>query len=136
MNFELNASMMCANYGNLHDEVESLEEAGIDSFHVDIMDGRYVPNFAMSINDMRYIASATKVPLDVHLMIEHPNNLIHVFLQNLRKGDTVYIHPEAEYHPSTTLQKIIDAGMVLLLKPYIRQQIKPFINLRRTERIR
>ena len=112
MNFELNASMMCANYGNLHDEVEALEKAGIDSFHVDIMDGRYVPNFAMSINDMRYIASATKIPLDVHLMIEHPNNLIHVFLQNLRKGDTVYIHPEAEYHPSTTLQKIIDAGMV------------------------
>lgn len=69
-------------------------------------------NFAMSLNDMRYIAGATSKPLDVHLMIEHPNNHINLFLKNLRKGDTVYIHPEAEYHPSTTLQTIIDAGMV------------------------
>lgn len=112
MNFELTASMMCANYGNLEKEVRDLEEGGIDSFHIDIMDGRYVPNYAMSLNDMRYIASATTKPLDVHLMIEHPKNHIDLFLKNLRKGDTVYIHPEAEYHPSTTLQEIIDAGMI------------------------
>ena len=111
MYFELTASMMCANYGNLEKEVRELEKGGIDSFHIDIMDGRYVPNFAMSLNDMSYIAGATGKPLDVHLMIEHPNNNIHLFTDKLRKGDTVYIHPEAEYHPSTTLQKIIDAGL-------------------------
>ena len=112
MKFELMASMMCADYGNLAKEVKDLEEGGIDSFHIDIMDGRYVPNYAMSLNDMKYMASATKKPLDVHLMIEHPNNTVQLFLKDLREGDTVYIHPEAEYHPSTTLQKIIDAGMV------------------------
>lgn len=111
MNFELTASMMCADYGHLEREVKDLEEGGIDSFHIDIMDGRYVPNFAMSLNDMRYIRSATDRPLDVHLMIEHPRTHIDLFLRNLKQGDTVYIHPEAEYHPSTTLQKIINAGM-------------------------
>ncbi len=112
MQFELMASMMCANYGHLEQEVRELEDGGIDSFHINIMDGRFVANFAMSLNDMRYIASASSVPLDVHLMIEHPNNRVGLFLKNLRPGDTVYIHPEAEYHPSTTLQAIIDAGMI------------------------
>ena len=112
MEFELMASMMCANYGNLEKEVRELEEGGIDSFHIDIMDGRYVPNYAMSLNDMRYIAGAASRPLDVHLMVEHPNTRIGLFLSNLRPGDTVYIHPEAEYHPSTTLQAIINAGMI------------------------
>lgn len=53
MQFELTASMMCADYGHLEREIRELEMGGIDSFHIDIMDGRYVPNFAMSLNDMR-----------------------------------------------------------------------------------
>lgn len=112
MHIELNASMMCADYRNLEKEVHELTDSGIDSFHIDIMDGRYVPNFAMSLNDMKCIRSLTSRPLDVHLMIEHPNNSVDLFLKNLNRGDTVYIHPEAEYHPSTTLQKIIDAEMI------------------------
>ncbi len=111
MAFELMASMMCADYRNLEKEVKALEDGGIDSFHIDIMDGRYVPNFAMSLNDLKCIRSLTDKPMDVHLMVEHPINTIDLFTHSLKKGDTIYIHPEAEYHPSTTLQRIIDAGI-------------------------
>ena len=109
LNFELMASMMCANYRNLEKEVKELDKGGIDSFHIDIMDGRYVGNFAMSLNDLKCIRSLTDKPLDVHLMVEHPLNTIDLFTNALHPGDTIYIHPEAEYHPSTTLQKIINA---------------------------
>ncbi len=112
LNFELMASMMCADYRNLEKEVRELDEAGIDSFHIDIMDGRYVNNYAMSLNDLRCIRSLTDKPLDVHLMVEHPLNTIDLFIRSLRPGDTIYIHPEAEYHPSATLQKVIDAGLI------------------------
>ena len=110
--FELMASMMCADYGCLANEVRELDEGGIDSFHIDIMDGRYVQNFAMSLNDLKCIRAHTDKPLDVHLMVEHPINTIDLFIGSLKKGDTIYIHPEAEYHPSTTLQKVINAGLV------------------------
>ena len=112
MQIELMASMMCADYRNLEREVKQLDKGGIDSFHIDIMDGRYVQNFAMSLNDLKCIRSLTDKPLDVHLMVEHPLNTIGLFTENLHKGDTIYIHPEAEYHPSTTLQRIIDAGII------------------------
>ena len=108
---EFMASMMCADYSDLRSEVKALENGDIDSFHIDIMDGRYVQNYAMSLNDLRCIRSLTDKPLDVHLMIEHPINTIDLFIKSLKPGDTIYIHPEAEYHPSTTLQKIIDAGI-------------------------
>ena len=111
MNFELTASMMCANYSNLEKEVRELEEGGIDSFHIDIMDGSYVHNFAMSLNDMCCIRNLTDKPLDVHLMVDHPSRTIDLFLKHLRQGDVVYIHPEAEYHPAAALQKVIDAGL-------------------------
>ena len=112
MKFELMASMMCADFGNLEREVKELEKAGIDSFHIDIMDGRYVQNFAMSLNDMKCIRKLTDKPMDVHLMVEHPINTINLFTRNLRKGDTIYIHPEAEYHPSTTIQNWLECCSV------------------------
>ena len=73
MSIKYCASMMCADYRNLEKEVHELENAGIDSFHIDIMDGRFVPNFAMSLNDLYCIGTLTRKPMDVHLMVEHPN---------------------------------------------------------------
>ena len=63
-------SMMCANYRNLEKEVNDLIEAGVDIFHIDIMDGQFVPNFGMGLQDVEYICKASTIPVDAHLMIE------------------------------------------------------------------
>ena len=109
MQFELTASMMCANYANLAQEVKALEEGGIDSFHIDIMDGRYVPNFAMSLNDMRYIAGAATKPLDVHLMIEEPGRYIDDFAE--AGADLITLHAEATKHLHRAIQQVKAKGL-------------------------
>jgi ribulose-phosphate 3-epimerase len=106
---QFSASMMCADYGHLEQEVHSLEEAGIDAFHIDIMDGKFVHNFGMGIHDLRYIRSATKKSIECHLMIENPLYYVETFAK--LGVDVIYIHPESEYHSSTTLQAIIETGI-------------------------
>ncbi len=106
---ELSASMMCADYANLEREVRSLEQGGIDSFHIDIMDGQFVPNFCMGIQDLKCIRRLTDKPVEVHLMIKRPLSYLKVFID--AGVDVIYVHPEADYHPATTLQAIISAGI-------------------------
>ena len=72
MNFELTASMMCANYGHLEQEVKKLEEGGIDSFHIDIMDGHYVPNISLSPWFIQEVRKISTLPLSAHLMVTEP----------------------------------------------------------------
>lgn len=99
-------SMMCASYGNLAKEVKELEEADIDIFHVDIMDGHFVPNFGMGLQDLEYLCSHAQKPVDVHLMIEDPGNYIEKFAH--MGVSLIYFHPEGDVHPMRTIQKIID----------------------------
>ena len=109
MQTELSASMMCANYANLEREIELLEEGGIDSYHIDIMDGQFVPYFCMGIQDLKCIRSLTKKPVEVHLMIKRPLSYLSGFIS--AGADVIYVHPEADYHPASTLQAIISAGI-------------------------
>lgn len=100
--------MMCADVGSLRDEIARLEEAGSDVFHVDIMDGRFVPNFGMGLQDTEYIVKTARIPVDVHLMVEEPGDCAERFA---RMGvDIVYIHAEADRHLARTLMRIADAG--------------------------
>lgn len=97
-------SMMCANYGKLEDEVIKLDEAGIDIFHCDVMDGSFVPNIAMGIMDIDTIRKKTNKILDCHLMIENPSSKIDWFINV--GVDLIYIHPESERYVIKTLSYI------------------------------
>jgi len=110
MDIELSASMMCANYANLEREVRELEDAGIDSFHIDIMDGSFVDNFGMGYQDMAFIKSITTKTVDAHLMVKKPYNYLDILF---KLGiDIIYIHPEVDPDPATTIEKIHQHGAV------------------------
>ncbi len=105
----LSASMMCAKMDTLGVEVEELDQAGIDSFHIDIMDGQFVPNLGMGLQDIQCIRRHTQKPMEVHLMV--CNNEPYLDIMKKCGVNTVYIHPEGDYHPFTTIQKIRALGM-------------------------
>jgi ribulose-phosphate 3-epimerase len=110
MDMELSASMMCADYACLRDEVKNLEEAGIDIFHIDIMDGSFVDNFGMGYQDMKFIKNNTSKQVEAHLMVSKPYNYLDI-LFNLGI-DIIYIHPEVDPDPATTIEKIHQHGAV------------------------
>ena len=101
-------SMMCADYGCLAEEIKALDEAGVDIFHCDIMDGTFVPNITMGLMDLKTIRKYTKKPVDVHLMIENPGEKVDWFLD--AGADIVYIHPESERYVVKTLAHIKSRG--------------------------
>lgn len=101
-------SMMCADFGHLADEIARLEDADIDIFHIDFMDGSFVPNFGMGLQDFEYICKTANKPVDAHLMIYNPIAYVQKFADI--GAEIIYIHPESDIHAARTLQKIIDAG--------------------------
>lgn len=115
MDIRFSASMMCANFANLEKEVSSLNEAGIDSFHIDIMDGNFVDNFGMGFQDMEYIRSATKKDVEVHLMMQSPERYLDIL--NQVHVDTTYVHPESTYATEYVIEKLkksnISAGIAI-----------------------
>lgn len=100
---------MCGRLGYLAEEARALETAGIDSFHVDVMDGHFVPNLTFGPDTVAAIAEVTKAPIHVHMMVTSPNAYVERFAE---AGATrYYFHIEAEPYPSRLCEQIRAAGM-------------------------
>lgn len=108
-------SILSADFARLGEEIKDVEFGGADYIHVDVMDGHFVPNITIGPLIVSAIRPVTKLPLDVHLMIEDPDQYIDAFID--AGADIITVHVEACTHLHRTLQRIksrgIKAGVVL-----------------------
>lgn len=108
-------SILSADFSKLGEEITAVEKAGADYIHIDVMDGHFVPNITIGPLIVEAIRPITKLPLDVHLMIENPDQYIEAFAK--AGADYITVHVEACRHLHRTIQNIksfgIKAGVVL-----------------------
>jgi len=105
---EIAPSILAANFAKLGDDVRVVEEAGADIIHVDVMDGHFVPNISLGIPVVASLRNATRLPLDVHLMIEQPELYIEDFIR--AGGSRILVHQEATVHLDRALAMIRELG--------------------------
>ncbi len=108
---KLAASILAANPVRLESEIKKVERAGIDLIHIDVMDGHFVPNITMGPFIIKGIKKITKVPLDIHLMITHPERYIKAFAAIAGKGDFITFHIEATKQPKKVISLIKKTGL-------------------------
>jgi ribulose-phosphate 3-epimerase len=108
MNIKLAPSILSADFAKLAAEIQEVERYGAHQIHVDVMDGHFVPNITIGPLIVEAIRPHTKLPLDVHLMIEHPERYIEDFAK--AGADYISIHAEACVHLHRTLYMIKEQG--------------------------
>ncbi len=106
---KIGASLACANFRCLERDIRALERAGVDYLHIDVMDGRFVPNFALNADLMNTVKEMTTLPMGVHFMIENPGRYFATFAQV--GSQMITIHQEATTHLQRTLGMIRELGM-------------------------
>jgi ribulose-phosphate 3-epimerase len=105
---EIAPSILASNFAKLGEEVRTVEDAGAEVLHVDVMDGHFVPNLSLGIPIVAALRKATRLPLDVHLMIENPEQFIEEFIR--AGASRVLVHQEATVHLDRALAMIRDHG--------------------------
>jgi len=103
-------SILAADFSRLRDEIERVEAAGADWIHCDIMDGHFVDNISFGPEIVRVVRGLTSLPLDVHLMIEHPDHYVPRFVKAGANSITVHVEPEAKHDIESTLLQIRETG--------------------------
>lgn len=93
MNTIISPSILSADFANLERDIKLVEEAGADWLHIDVMDGHFVPNITIGVPVVKSIKKITSIPLDVHLMIENPQNFVKAFKD--AGADIITFHYEA-----------------------------------------
>lgn len=101
-------SLLLCDFACLKDEVLRLEDAGVEALHLDVMDGVFVPNFTYGMTIVEALDRVTDLPLDVHLMMVHPQKYIRQFVE--AGADLLTVHVEAVQDPLAVVQQIRDAG--------------------------
>ncbi|MDE1169613.1 MAG: ribulose-phosphate 3-epimerase [Verrucomicrobium sp.] len=104
----LEPSVLAADYGNIERDIRAVEAAGADAIHVDIMDGHFVPNMSFGPDFVATLRRITRLPLDVHLMIQQPDRYARAFIE--AGADTLTVHLEAYHDVSRTLEIIRNMG--------------------------
>jgi len=104
----ISASLLAANLGQLEAEVKRLEAAQVDAFHIDIMDGHFVPQFAFGVDIVEAVRKATRLPIEVHLMIQQPDRYSRAFIE--AGADSLIVHLEAYHDPKRTIAMVQDMG--------------------------
>jgi ribulose-phosphate 3-epimerase len=102
-------SILAADFSRLADEIRKVEQAGADWIHCDIMDGHFVDNISFGPMVVKTVRGLTKLPLDVHLMIEHADHYVPRFVEAGANSITVHVEPQAKHDVGKTLQQIRDA---------------------------
>src|SRR5689334_16399848 len=97
-------SILSADFGRLAEEIKEVEKAGADVIHVDVMDGHFVPNITIGPLVVSAVRKATSLPIDVHLMIENPQNYVESFIK--AGANWVSVHMEEGYHLDRTINLI------------------------------
>lgn len=97
---------------NLKHEIQLLEEAGVDGLHFDVMDGQFVPNISIGLPILDAVRSTTQLPIDVHLMIENPENYIETFAKHGADMISVHIESTPHIHRAIQLIKSLDKKQV------------------------
>jgi len=101
-------SILSADFSRLGEEVRAVEQAGADWIHVDVMDGHFVPNITIGPLVVEAVKKVTTLPVDVHLMIENPQDFVEPFIK--AGADYVSVHVEEGYHLDRTLNQIAELG--------------------------